>query len=150
MKKIILATCALLFLSSSIYPQGYSSYSLKGLRIDYQQSSVAAHVRILRRELADKIGYYAIYRVTSRVVEPFKGRVKKGQRLIYYIQTEDVYDKYSYRGEKVVFLENPVYRKENKIWSYQTIENSDREARREVISMMRRIKSSRSRRTRFR
>jgi hypothetical protein len=72
--------------------------------------------------------------------------VKRGQQLVYYIQTEGG-NMIRHRGEQVVFLENPAYEKKSRIWSYQTIENSDREPRPGVISIMRRIKSSRNRRT---
>ena len=142
MRKLFLAACICLTLSSSAYTQNDDSYpTLKQLRGDYRSVSVVAHVEIQNTEIADTLGGYHLYAVYCQVLEPFKGRLKRGQPLKFYMQAERGYDISKYRGGWIVFLNRSRNSLDHKL-SLFALENSGVPYSKEIIARMRRIKSS--------
>ena len=57
--------------------------SLSYLRSDYRQVAVVAHVRIREAEIVKTIGGYEDWHLVGDVLEPFKGKFRKGQTVEY-------------------------------------------------------------------
>lgn len=133
----ILIVC--LFLPS--YSSGEESfYSLEQLRRDYKQVSVVAHVRIQDTKVADDFGGHFIYIVYCKVVEPFKGNLKSGEILEYYVWAEKGYKYWLERGDRIVFLERN-FDERKKRWVLTALENSTRDYSEGIIFKMRKIKA---------
>ena len=85
-------------------------YSYEYLKNDYDQVAVVASVDVQEVKAVDSIGDkdagYVRYLIRCRVIEPFKGDIKKGQALEYYSVAEKGYNPENYRGNKIVFLGN--------------------------------------------
>jgi hypothetical protein len=79
------------------------------------------------------------YLIRCRVIEAFKGDIKKGQGLEYYSVAERGYNPENYRGRKIVFL-GSLFDKQKKDWVLTELENSSRPASRGIIKKMREIK----------
>jgi hypothetical protein len=97
--------------------------SLSYLRSDYRSSAVVAHVRVTDAEVVNRIPGLEDWRVVCEVVEPFKGKFRKGDKLIYYHGAEAGFRRDLFLGEKIVFLQRNYHEKE-KQWVYAAIENS--------------------------
>jgi hypothetical protein len=97
--------------------------SLKYLRSDYQSSSVVAHVRIREAEIVNRIGGYEDWRVVCEVIEPFKGKFRKGDRFEYFHGAEAGFRKEWFAGEKIIFLIRNFHEKDRR-WVYAVLENS--------------------------
>ena len=78
--------------------------SLSYLRSDYREVSVVAHVRIQQAEITGRIGGYENWSIKAKVLEPFKGKFKKGDVIDYVHGTEAGFKKEYFTGEKIVFL----------------------------------------------
>lgn len=96
---------------------------LNYLRSDYRESVVVAHVRVKAAEVANRIPGLEDWRVTCEVLEPFKGKFRKGQTIVYYHGAEAGFKTELFLGEKIVFLERH-YHEKDKHWVYAAIENS--------------------------
>ncbi len=96
---------------------------LSYLRRDYNSSKMVAHVRVREAEIVNRIGGYEEWRIVCDVVEPFKGKLRKGQELVYYNGAEARFKKELFLGDKIVFLIRNYVEKEKK-WVYAVIENS--------------------------
>lgn len=97
--------------------------SLSYLRSDYRQVAVVAHVLVREAEIVKTIGGYEDWHIVCDVVEPFKGKFRKGQTLDYYHGADKGFRKEIFLGDKIVFL----YRnfvQEEKRWVYAVLENS--------------------------
>lgn len=142
MKKLLLATCLLITLSLSALGQNepYTT-PLSRLKGDYNQVAIVAHVKIKNiRFAADDI--HPLYVVDSEIVEPFKGRMRRGQQLEFYFHAEEGFDVNQLIGKRwVIFLEgrHPVT-PGGKVW-YE-LENSKLPPSQINIARLRRIKSS--------
>ncbi len=97
--------------------------SLKYLRSDYRESVVVAHVRVTQAEIVGRIPGYDDWRLVCEVVEPFKGKFRKGQTFTFYHGAEAGFKKELFLGEKIVFLHRN-YHEADKKWVYAVIENS--------------------------
>ena len=97
--------------------------SLSYLRNDFRSVSVVAHVVIREAEIAGRVGGYENWKVTSEVLEPFKGRFRKGEVIEYFQGAEAGLRKEYFKGEKIIFLlsEHDVERKSLR---YSVLENS--------------------------
>ena len=104
---------------------------------DYQQVTIVAHVKILKADLVEKIGGYLIYRVTTDMVELFKGKFPSDTHFVYFMQIEAGYDMERYKGEKVVFVS---LHNNDEATEYRALENSDREPSPKVVSILRKLK----------
>ena len=56
---------------------------LSYLKDDYKSVAVVAHVVIREAEITGRIPGYENWKVSCEVVEPFKGKFRKGDRLEY-------------------------------------------------------------------
>jgi hypothetical protein len=96
---------------------------LSYLRNDYRSVSVVAHVVIRDAEITGKVGGYENWKVTSEVLESFKGRFRKGAVVEYFQGAEAGLKKEYFKGEKIIFL-LAEYDQENKKVRYSVLENS--------------------------
>lgn len=96
--------------------------SLSYLRSDYKAVSVVAHVRIQNAEITSRIVGYENWSIKAEVIEPFKGKFKKGDVIDYVHGAEAGFKKEFFTGEKIVFL--LVQRDENRKPYYAVLENS--------------------------
>lgn len=97
--------------------------SLKYLRSDYQSVRVVAHVRIREAEIVNRIPGYDNWKISAEVIEPFKGKFRKGDVIEYFHGAEAPSKKEFFSGEKIVFLLGE-YDKEKKSMRYSVLENS--------------------------
>ena len=96
--------------------------SLNYLRSDYRESVIVAHVRVTQAEIVNRIPGYDDWRLVCEVVEPFKGKFRKGQTFTFYHGAEAGFKKELFLGEKIVFLHRN-YHEADKKWVYAVIEN---------------------------
>ena len=96
--------------------------SLSYLRSDYREVSVVAHIRIQQAEITGRIGGYENWSIKAEVLEPFKGKFKKGDVIDYLHGAEAGFKKDYFTGEKIVFL-LAEHDKDRKLY-YVVLENS--------------------------
>jgi hypothetical protein len=121
--------------------------SLSYLRGDYKAVSVVAHIRIKEAEITGRIGGYENWKIVAEVLEPFKGRFKKGDVFEYFHGAEAGFKQEYFTGEKIVFLlaEPDADRKPR----YTVLENTTLAHTPDRINKLRLIRSSsRSKRAR--
>jgi len=104
--KLVLKTLlVLLALPGCVYAQDDDSWpSLSYLRSDYKAVSVVAHVRVQNAEITGRIKGYENWAIRAEVLEPFKGKFKKGDVIEYMHGAEAGFKRESFTGEKIVFL----------------------------------------------
>ena len=115
--------------------------SLSYLRSDYRDSVVVAHVRVTQAEIVSRIPGYDDWRIVCEVVEPFKGKFRKGQTFVYYHGAEAGFKQALFLGEKIVFLHRNYHEKEKR-WVYAVIENSTLPYNEDRVRKLRTIKRS--------
>jgi hypothetical protein len=124
---IIAAVCVAILVV--LLPVGLSAQTedtwppLNYLRSDFKSVRVVAHVRIRESEIVNKIPGYDNWRIVAEVVEPFKGKFRKGEVIEYLHGAEAPSKKEFFTGEKIVFL-LAEYDKEKKALRYSVLENS--------------------------
>jgi hypothetical protein len=124
MMKLLSATLLLLFaLSVTAVAQDEQWPPLNYLRHDFNSAKVVAHVRVREAEIVNRIVGYEDWRIVCDVIEPFKGKLSKGQEFIYYHGAEVGFKKELFLGNKIVFLIRNFHEKD-KQWVYAVIENS--------------------------
>jgi hypothetical protein len=96
---------------------------LSYLRHDYNEAKIVARVRVREAEIVNRIGGYEDWHIVCDVIEPFKGKLRKGQEFIFYHGAEVGFKKEIFLGDKIVFLIRNYVEKEKK-WVYAVIENS--------------------------
>ena len=85
---IIAAVCVAILVV--LLPVGLSAQTedtwppLNYLRSDFKSVRVVAHVRIRESEIVNKIPGYDNWRIVAEVVEPFKGKFRKGEVIEYF------------------------------------------------------------------
>ncbi len=97
--------------------------SLRYLRSDYKSVRVVAHVRIREAEIVSRIPGYDNWKVSAEVIEPFKGKFRKGDLIEYFHGAEAPSRKEFFTGEKIVFLLGEDDKKK-KSMRYSVLENS--------------------------
>lgn len=97
--------------------------SLSYLRSDYRQVAVVAHTRVREAEIVKTIGGYEDWHLVGDVIEPFKGKFRKGQTIEFYHGAEKGIRKEVFLGDKIVFLFRN-FVQEEKRWVYAVLENS--------------------------
>lgn len=120
------------------------------LKSDFRQVNVVAQIHIEKLEIAEEIGAprltggYTSYRFTGTVVESFKGKFKKGDRIVFYSFIEGQ----PYRsaadlmpGDKVRFLE--FYKNESGLKNLSELENSGHRATTTNLAELRRLRRRR-------
>src|SRR4029077_8446566 len=91
--------------------------SLSYLRSDYRESVIVAHVRVTQAEVVARIPGYDDWRIVGEVVEPFKGKFRKGQTLTFYHGAEAGFKQELFLGDKIIFLHRN-YQEKEKRWVY--------------------------------
>ena len=124
MKTVLRASILVFLLPFSCSAQDDESWpSLSYLRNDYRSVSVVAHVLIRDAEITGRVGGYENWKVTSEVLESFKGRLRKGDVIEYFQGAEAGLKKEYFKGEKIVFLLADHNVEKNTI-RYSVLENS--------------------------
>lgn len=132
----------LLALSGAASPQDDPQWpSLSYLRSDYRESLIVAHVRVTQAEVVARIPGYDDWRIVGEVVEPFKGKFRKGQTLTFYHGAEAGFKKELFLGERIIFLHRNYHEKEKR-WVYAVIENSTLPYNEDRVQKLRIIKRS--------
>ena len=132
----------ILLLSTTALAQDNPQWpSLSYLRSDYRDSVVVAHVRVTQAEIVSRIPGYDDWRIVCEVVEPFKGKFRKGQTFVYYHGAETGFKQGLFLGEKIVFLHRNFHEKEKR-WIYAVIENSTLAYNEDRVRKLRIIKRS--------
>jgi hypothetical protein len=78
--------------------------SLSYLRHDYKAVSAVAYVNVFQAEITGRIGGYENWRLVADVFEPFKGRLKRGDRFEFFHGAEAGFKRDHFLGQKIVFL----------------------------------------------
>jgi len=115
--------------------------SLSYLRSDYKEVAVVAHVRIKQAEITNRVGGYENWSIKAEVIEPFKGKFKKGDVIDYVHGAEAGFKKEYFTGEKIVFL-LAEHDRDRKL-HYVVLENSTLSHTPDRIRKLRLIKRSR-------
>jgi hypothetical protein len=145
--KILFGTLVLLFASSAAVAQVDENWPpLSYLRHDYNSAKAVARVHVREAEIVNRIGGYEDWRIVCDVVEPFKGKLRKGQELVFYNGADAGFKKELFLGDKIVFLTRNYVEKEKK-WVYAVIENSTLSYNEDRVKKLRTIARS-SRRNR--
>jgi len=97
--------------------------SLSYLKSDYRRVSAVAHVRVREAEIVNRVGGYEDWRIAGEVIEPFKGKFRKGDTIEYYHGAEAGFRKELFLGDKIVFLQRNFVEKEKR-WVWAVLENS--------------------------
>ena len=118
-----LSILVLLFSTTVVAQDDQQWPSLSYLRSDHRESVVVAHVWVTQAEIVQRIPGYDDWRIVCEVIEPFKGKFRKGQTLTYYHGAEAGFKKELFLGDKIIFLHRNYHEKEKR-WVYAVIENS--------------------------
>ncbi|HZI47685.1 MAG TPA: hypothetical protein VFD75_07785 [Pyrinomonadaceae bacterium] len=96
---------------------------LSYLRNDYRQVLVVAHVNVRTAEIVNRSGGYEDWHLVGDVLEPFKGKFRKGDPIDFYHGAEKGFRREFFLGDKIVFLERN-YVEKQKRWVWAVLENS--------------------------
>jgi hypothetical protein len=96
--------------------------SLSYLRSDYKAVSAVAHIRIQQAEITSRVGGYENWKINAVVLEPLKGKFKKGDVIEYFHGAEAGFKQEYFTGEKIVFL--LAERDQDRKLRYSVLENS--------------------------
>lgn len=96
--------------------------SLSYLRQDYKSVQVVAHVRIEYAEITNRVGGYENWKINAVVLEPFKGKFRKGDAIEYFHGAEAGFKQEYFTGQKIVFLLAETDRERKR--HYAVLENS--------------------------
>ena len=113
---------------------------LSYLRSDYKAVSVVAHIRIEQAEITGRIGGYENWTIKAVVLEPFKGKFKKGDAIEYVHGAEAGFKQEYFTGEKIVFL--LAERDPDRKLYYAVLENSTLPHTEHTIRKLRSIRKS--------
>jgi hypothetical protein len=138
-KLLLKVFIVLLILPACVFAQDDDEWpSLSYLRSDYKAVAVVAHIRIQQAEITNRIIGYENWAIRAEVLEPFKGKFKKGDVIEYVHGAEAGFKQEYFTGEKIVFL--LAERDRDRKLHYSVLENStlpytkDRAAKLRLIS----------------
>lgn len=97
--------------------------SISYLRGDYKSVRVVAHVHVREADIVNRIPGYDNWKIVAEVIEPFKGKFRKGQAIEFFHGADAGFKKELFTGDKIVFL-LAEYDKEKKALRYSVLENS--------------------------
>jgi len=146
LKPLLLKTFfVLLVLPACVCAQDDDNWpSLSYLRQDYKSVAIVAHIRIDEAEISSRVGGYENWKIRAVVIEPFKGKFKKGDVFTYFHGAEAGFKREYFSGEKIVFL--LAERGQDGMVHYAVLENSTLPPNPDRIRKLRLIrKSSRKR-----
>src|SRR5262245_54146913 len=112
--------------------------SLSYLRSDYKAVAVVAHVRVQQAEITARIPGYENWSIRAEVIEPFKGKFKKGDVIEFMHGAEAGFKQETFMGEKIVFLLAET-EKDGKL-HYAVLENSTLPYTKTRVAKLRTIK----------
>lgn len=115
--------------------------SLSYLRSDYKSVQVVAHVRIREAEIVNRIPGLENWRILAEIIEPFKGKFRKGDVIEYFHGAEAGFPQKFFTGEKIVFL-LAEYDRQKKALRYSVLENSTLPHNEDRVKKLRVIKRS--------
>ncbi len=140
MKRFFASTLLLFFACLSAAAQeGRNVYpSFDQLRSDYRQVGVVAHVRVKSVKYAAP-DVHPLYVLRGEIIEPLKGKIRRGQPLSFYLAVEEGFDVNSRLGDWIVFLEGSDNSPTHK-WSWFALENSSLPYSKEIINKMRKVR----------
>ena len=141
LKLLIKALLVIAVLPGCLHAQDEDNWpSLSYLRSDYKSVAVVAHVRVQQAEITARIPGYENWAIRAEVLEPFKGKFKKGDVIDYMHGAEAGFKQETFMGEKIVFL---LAEKENdgKV-HYSVLENSTLPYTRDRVVKLRKIKQT--------
>src|SRR5204863_3401107 len=139
--KVTLSLLILLLSTAAVAQDDAQWPSLSYLKSDYRQSAIVAHVRVTQAEIVSQIPGYDDWRLVGEVVEPFKGKFRKGQTITFYHGAEAGFKKELFLGEKIIFLHRN-YHDKTKQWVHAVIENSTLPYNDDRVAKLRTIKRS--------
>jgi hypothetical protein len=140
LRLLLKAAIIILVLPSFLSAQDDANWpSLSYLRSDYKAVAVVAHVRIQQAEITSRIPGYENWKIRAEVLEPFKGRFKKGDVIEYFHGAEAGFKREHFTGEKIVFL---LAEKDREGKHYSVLENSTLPYTKDRVSKLRRIRRS--------
>jgi hypothetical protein len=96
---------------------------LSYLRSDFKSVRVVTHVRIREAAIVGQIPGYDNWKISAEVIEPFKGKFRRGEIIEYFHGAEAPSKKEFFTGEKIVFL-LAEHDKEKRALRYSVLENS--------------------------
>lgn len=114
---------------------------LSYLRSDYKAVAVVAHIRVKEAEITNRIIGYENWRIRGEVIEPFKGKFKKGDAIEFMHGAEAGFKRETFMGEKIVFL--LAERERDGKVRYSVLENSTSPYTEDRVKKLRRIKGKR-------
>lgn len=130
-----------LILPACVFAQDDEWPSLSYLRSDYKAVAVVAHIRIEQAEITNRVGGYENWKISAVVLEPFKGKFKKGDVIEYFHGAEAGFKQEYFTGEKIVFL--LAERGRDRKLRYAVLENSTLPFNRDRVRKLRLIRRSR-------
>ena len=149
LKLLVKAFVLLLVLPIVVLAQDDENWpSLSYLRNDYKAVAVVAHIRIRQAEITGRVGGYENWKIIAEVLEPFKGRFRKGDVIEYFHGAEAGFKREYFTGEKIVFL--LAERDRERKLHYAVLENSTLPHTKDRITKLRAIKSSFTKRRGYR
>jgi hypothetical protein len=141
LKPLLHAFILLLVLPLGLSAQDDDSWpSLSYLRSDYKSVAVVAHIRIQHAEVTNRIIGYENWSIKAEVIEPFKGKFKKGDVIDYVHGAEAGFKQEYFTGEKIVFL-LAEHDQDRKLY-YAVLENSTLPYTKDRVAKLRTIRKS--------
>ena len=141
LKLLLTAAVLLLVLPTCASAQDDDNWPpLSYLRSDYKSVSIVAHIRIEKAEITSRIIGYENWTINAVVLEPFKGKFRKGDAIVYLHGAEAGFKQQYFTGEKIVFL--LAERDEARKRQYVVLENSTLPYTKDTITKLRSIKRS--------
>jgi hypothetical protein len=119
--------------------------SLSYLRSDYRQVSVVTRVNVRTAEIVNRVGGYEDWHLVGEVVEPFKGKFRKGDPIDFYHGAEKGFRREQFLGDKIIFLERN-YVEQGKRWVWAVLENSTLAYNADRVQKLRLIRRSQTKR----
>lgn len=120
-------------------PDFYSSPSYSQLKDDYNQVSAVARVLVEDTVPLNGDNLYYEFIGRGKVIEAYKGGIRAGQSIEFYVRAERGYDHKAQRGNWIVFLNRRIDQQTGKT-SYHELENSIHPSAKAIISKLRRLK----------
>lgn len=141
MKLLLTLVFIALFSCGASAQADFDGRSLDGIKADYRAVGAVAHVKITKISLAAK-GIHSLYAVESKLIETFKGKVKKGTPFTFYFDAEEDYDAQQLVGKDwVVFLEKERPTPNGGKGWYE-LENSKAPASKKLSAELRKLKNT--------